>query len=291
MIEKYLNTPFALEPRFHSVQSALIMRRLARGEKALDLAEQMKERQAPYETGPMGGFYDENGSYHRFEKAMAKGGQTVAVIPIMGVMTRYGDMCSYGSEDIASWIMEANAMESVAGIVLEINSPGGQVDGTELLGEVVRQSQKPVVGFVAGMAASAAYWVASQCREIVMESETSSEVGSLGVLCMHMDVSGMLEKEGVRFTIIRADGSEDKARFNDYEGLSDELLAEVKASMNPIRASFIKKVKAGRPGIADDVFSGKMFNGKDALKRGMADRIGFLGDAVNRAALLASRAA
>lgn len=153
MIEKYLNTAFALEPRFHSVQSGLIMRRLARGEKALDLAEQMKERQAPYETGPMAGFWDENGSYHAFGKAMAKGGQTVAVIPIMGVMTRYGDMCSYGSEDIASWIMEANAMESVVAIVLEINSPGGQVDGTELLGEVVRQSQKPVVAFVAGMAA------------------------------------------------------------------------------------------------------------------------------------------
>ena len=291
MIEKYLNAPFALEPRFHSANANLIIRRLARGEKALDLAEQMKERQAPYQTENLAGFYGDDGIWHPFGLRGAKNGQAVAVIPIMGVMTRYGDMCSYGSEDIAGWIMEANAMESVAAIVLEINSPGGQVDGTELLGEVVRQSKKPVVAFVAGMAASAAYWVASQAREIVMESETSSEVGSIGVLCMHMDVSAMLEKEGVKISIIRSSGSEDKARFNDFEGLSDELLTEVQEGMNPIRASFLKKVKAGRPGIADDVFSGKMFNGKDALKRRMADRIGFLGDAVNRAALLAAKAA
>ncbi len=286
MIEQLISKAWALEPRFHTTNTNLILRRLAKGEPALEISD---EKRGPYASEPLAGFRDMNGVYHPWDKAASKG-RTVAVIPIMGVMSRYGDLCSYGTEDIASWIVEANSMEDIAAIVLEINSPGGQVDGTELLGEVVRQSQKPVVAWVAGMAASAAYWVASQAKEIVMESETSSEVGSIGVLAVHVDAAAYYEKEGFKVSIIRADGSEQKALFNDVEPLSEDVLKETKASLNPIRAAFLKTVKAGRPKISDDVFTGQMYNGKDALKKGMADRIGFLGDAINRAAFLASRA-
>lgn len=286
MINQLISKSWALEERFHTVQANLIMRRLANGEEALVIPE--AEKPAPYDSGPLAGFFDGQGNYYPWNKAAARG-RTIAIIPIMGVMTRYGALCSYGSEDIASWIIQANQMDEIAAIVLEINSPGGQVDGTELLGLVVKQSQKPVVAWVAGMAASAAYWVASQAREIVMESESSSEVGSIGVLAMHVDASAFYEKEGLKVTIVRADGSESKALFNDVEPLSEDVLAETKAALKPIRDAFISTVKEGRPGIAGDVFDGKMFNGKDAIKRKMADRIGLLGDAVNRAAYLAGR--
>ncbi|OIN55426.1 S49 family peptidase, partial [Arsenicibacter rosenii] len=198
-------------------------------------------------------------------------------------------MCSWGSEDIAGWIMEANNDPAISAIVLEINSGGGQVDGTQLLGEVVRASQKPVVAWVAGMAASAAYWVASQAREIVMESETTSEVGSIGVIAMHVDATKALEQEGYKVTIVRSDGSADKALFNSFEPLSEAVINDTKASLNLIRQTFEKTVKAGRPGISADVFTGKMYAGKDAIRLGMADRIGYLGDAVRRADLLARK--
>jgi len=286
MINQLISKSWALEERFHTVQANLIMRRLARGEQALVIPD--TEKPAPYATEPLAGFRDNNGIFHPWNKAAARG-RSVAIIPIMGVMSRYGDMCSYGSEDIAGWIMEANAMDEIAAIVLEINSPGGQVDGTEMLGQVVKQSQKPVVAWVAGMAASAAYWVASQASEIMMESETSSEVGSIGVLAMHVDASGYYEKEGFKVSIIRADGSEQKALFNDAEPLTEAVLSDTKAVLNPIRSSFVATVKSGRPKISDGVFSGKMYGGKEAIRLGMADRIGFLGDAVNRAAYLAGR--
>ena len=123
-----------------------------------------------------------------------------------------------------------------------------------------------------------------------MESETTSEVGSIGVLSMHVDASKFYEKEGYKINIIRSDGSEDKALYNSVEPLSAEVLAGVKSELNVIRGTFIKTVKSGRPGIADDVFSGKMYNGKEAIKKGLADSIGFLGDAVYRADLLARKA-
>jgi protease IV len=224
-------------------------------------------------------------SYNRLPKKDTKSGKVV-VVPIMGTMSRYGDYCSLGSEDMASFIQEANADATVSAIVLEINSGGGEVDGTEMLGKVIRNSEKPVVAWVAGMAASAAYWVASQCAEIVCESETSSAVGSIGVLSMHVDSSKAYEETGHKITIVRSDGSEDKALYNSIEPLNEAVLAMIKSSLNVIKDNFVKTVKSGRPNIASDVFTGKMFHGTEAKKRGMIDRFGSLDVAISRADLI-----
>lgn len=301
MIEQLISKTWALEPRFNEVQAALMLRKLSQGGSMAEMKaawDEQKAKHGPYlapsPPTPGGGasqasHVGADGKWKPWDLAQAKGGG-VAIIPMIGTMTRYGGMCSYGSEDFASWIMEANSLDYVSSIVLEMNGPGGEVDGTEMLGAVVKNSKKPVVAYVAGMAASAHYWVASQCREIIMESETTSEVGSIGVLSMHVDASKFYEKEGYKINIIRSDGSEDKALYNSIEPLSAELLSTVKAELNVVRGTFIKNVKAGRPGIADDVFTGKMYFGKEAIKKNMADSIGYLGDAVYRADLLARKA-
>lgn len=301
MIDALINKSWALEARFHNVQASLMLKRLQGGTGTAGLSDAFRaerEKHQPYFVIPAAYQDDQEDNYAKphagvsrnFNTVPSKSGH-VAVIPIIGTMTRYGGMCSYGSEDIASWIMEANAIDAVTAIVLEINSGGGEVDGTELLGAVVKQSKKPIVAYVTGMAASAAYWVASQCREIVMESPTTSDVGSIGVLAMHVDSSAFFEKEGHKVTIVRSEGSEDKALFNSVEPLDETILGTVKTELNLIRETFINTVKAGRPNISDTVFSGKMYPGKDAIKLGMADRVGYLGDAVYRADLLARKGA
>lgn len=279
MIANLISRTWALEEHFNNVMATQLLRtgnvtvRRNGGQLLRLTADEMK----PMAAAP---------GYNRLGRVATQSGQVV-VIPIMDTMSRYGDYCGWGSEDMAAWIAEANADGSVSGIVLEINSPGGDVDGTEMLGNAVKNSQKPVVAWVAGMAASAAYWVASQAREIVAESEVATRVGSIGVLAMHVDASAALEKEGYKVTIIRSDGSEDKALFNSVEPLGEDIVTNTKAELNQIRSQFIDIVKAGRPGIANDVFSGKMFSGKDAKKRKMVDRFGSLSDAVRRADLLA----
>lgn len=296
MLEAYVNTRFALEPAYHDRMAAVVLRRLNAGKKPFAATAGRKPPYGVQASEPLQGKTKSSGKKkaavsgydYMVSKVSTKSGM-VAVIPIMGVMSRYGDFCSWGSEDIANWVMEAGNDPNVSAIVLEINSPGGSVDGTEMLGEVVKSSQKPVVAWVAGMAASAAYWVASQAREIYMESETSSEVGSIGVLAMHVDASGWLEREGYKVTILRSDGSPDKALFNSYEPLSETVVNDAKASLNLLRDAFVKTVKAGRPGIAGDVFSGKMYAGKEAIGKKMADKIGALGDAIKRADLLARK--
>lgn len=297
MLDAYVNAKFALEPAYHDRMAAVILRRMEAGKKPFSI--KLADRKAPYAVSSAGEPLQGKtkggkksaavpGYDYMVSKVSTKSG-IVAVIPIMGVMSRYGDWCSWGSEDIANWVMEANNDPNVSAIVLEINSPGGSVDGTEMLGDVVKASGKPVVAWVAGMAASAAYWVASQTREIYMESETSSEVGSIGVLAMHVDATGWLEKEGYKVTILRSEGSPDKALFNAYEPLSETVVNDAKASLNLLRDAFVKTVKAGRPGISGDVFTGKMYAGKEAIAKKMANKIGALGDAIKRADLLARK--
>jgi protease-4 len=278
MIAELISKTWALEPRLHDAMAS----RLLQAQDFEKLVATWKAQRELHSPSFIGGHRDMNGNYVAWDIAKGKAGY-VAVLPLIGTMSRYGGFCSHGSEEVASWIAEANATENITSIVLEINSGGGDVDGTELLGQIVKQSKKPVVAYVAGMAASAAYWVASQCSEIIMESGTTSEVGSIGVLSMHVDSSKAYEAAGHKVTILRSDGSEDKALYNSVEGLTPEIVASVKADLNSIRSTFIKTVKTGRPGIDNSVFSGKMYWGNDAIKLGMADKIGFLGDAVKRA--------
>jgi protease IV len=270
---------WALEPRFHNRMAMAVLA------GKLDLSN-FPDKKEPYfaSATPSASYYYEK----QVPKVKSKSG-LVAVIPLMGTMSRYGDFCGWGTEDIGGWLLEAYADDSVSAVVLEINSPGGSVDGTELLAAIIGQRNKPVIAYVTGMAASAAYWIASQCDEIIMETAISSEVGSIGVLATHVDASAYYEKEGYKVTIIRAEGSEDKALFNSIEPLSPELFDEVRAEMKPIRERFIEVVNQGRPGIDQSAFGAKMFNGKTAIKMKMADRVGFLGDAVYRADLLARK--
>lgn len=281
---------WALEPRFHNRMALAVL------SGKLNLS-QLEDKKEPYFATPEPSITDvssgKSASYYyerQVPKLKVKSG-LVAIIPVMGTMSRYGDFCGWGTEDIGGWLLEAYADDSVSAIVLEINSPGGSVDGTELLGEIINQRNKPVIAYVTGMAASAAYWIASQCDEIIMETAISSEVGSLGVLATHIDASAYYEKEGYKITIVRAEGSEDKALFNSVEPGTPELFEAVRAEMKPIRDRFIEVVTTARPDIDKSVFNAHMYNGKTAIKLKMADRIGFLGDAVYRSDLLARKAA
>lgn len=287
MLHQLLTEKLAIEPRLHERLAMLVLA------GKIDFNAIQANRAEPYFEREILGFDDDDyrpsgSAYSRLTKVKTSDG-LVAIIPIDGTMSRNGDYCSWGTEAIGSWLMEAYSDPSVSGVVLKANSGGGSVDGTELLAEVVRQRTKPVVSLVTGMAASACYWVISQSDHIVMESASASEVGSIGVLAMHVDMSAAYESAGYKVTIIRADGSESKALFNSHEPLSKEVEDSVKAEMKPIRSDFIKQVKSGRPKITDNsIFSGGMYNGSASVKNGMADSIGFLGDAIARVGKLKS---
>ncbi len=212
-------------------------------------------------------------------------------IAISGGMTKNGDLCAYGTRHYVQMIEAANNSKNVDAILLEMDTPGGSVDGTEELGLAVKNSQKPVVVFGDQMVASAGYWVASQASEIVANQYNDTEFGSIGVLYVHENWAKRIEEKIGSVKIFRAPQSVDKARVNPIEELTEEQEAEITAELKTIASKFISTVKAGRKGKLntgeENIFTGKMYSREKALEMGMIDAIGTREDAIERAAALA----
>lgn len=210
----------------------------------------------------------------------------VGILPIKGAMSRNGEMCSYGNDSLMRWLDILTRDEQTRAIVLDINSPGGTVDSTRAFADAVRAANtiKPVVSWTP-FAASAAYFVGSQGRELIVEDQLVGGVGSIGVLMVLTNQSAALEKQGIQVEILRADGSQDKALVNGVEPISDQTRAELKDMLNACRNEFVGYVRRGRAGklTSNEVFSGKMYTASDAVRLGLADRKGSRAQAIQRA--------
>ena len=215
----------------------------------------------------------------------ARQAASVAVIPIHGVLTHRPSLMSMmlgGSTtvEIASAVRQAAASARATSIVLDIDSPGGSVEGIQELAEVIARAarQKPVIAVANSTAASAAYWLASQATEIVVTP--SGMVGSIGVIAMHTDRSRAEDAAGRTHTIVQS--SRFKSEGNPYRPLDTEAHAEVQRMVDSYHEDFVQAVAAGRGVPASTVRSrfgqGRMMRARDALQAGMVDRVASLDD-------------
>jgi signal peptide peptidase SppA len=155
-------------------------------------------------------------------------------------------------------------------VVLDFNSPGGTVGGVEEAAEVVRNlaKEKKVISYVAPgrMAASAAYWVASQATEVVVAP--SAKVGSIGALVSWVDRTKQLEQLGLRVEVLRA--GKHKAGFVPGTTVSDEEKEIMQAAINEVHSRFKTAVKSVRKGVAAESMEGQVFTGREAVAKGLA---------------------
>lgn len=176
---------------------------------------------------------------------------------------------------IAAEFEQALADPNVKGILLEIDSPGGTVYGVPELARQIRaaRGQKPIIAVANAEAASAAYYLASQADEVV--ATPSGQVGSIGVIYLHTDLTGAAEQQGVKFQIFRS--QDRKADVNPYETLSEAAAADIQAKVDAYDAMFVRDVARGRgvsvEKVRADFGAGRMFLAADALKAGLIDRI------------------
>lgn len=210
---------------------------------------------------------------------------SVAVIPLKGPLMKEDQYCGpAGMATIGSILKAADRHRDISAIVLHIDSPGGTVDGTADLADIVAGLEKPVVAFADGLMASAALWIGSAADE-VMASGGKAEIGSVGVMLSFADVQPAYEKLGVKFHSIVSSLSEEKNRlFNDVrEGKYDEYRKEV---LDPLARDFIAAMKRNRPGAKEGELTGKLFFAEE-VQGTLVDSIGTLEDAVRKAASLA----
>lgn len=225
----------------------------------------------------------------RKETAVRAGGGAIAVIPFYGVVVQHGatvDQTSGGglvsSERTAYAIRSAIADDTVSGIVLDIDSPGGSVFGTQELADTILEAkaQKPIYAVANSLAASAAYWVGSQATKMFVTP--GGAVGSIGVYMAHEDVSKALESLGVKVTEITS--GKYKAEGSPYEPLSTDAKAYMQGMCDAYYASFTKAVAKGRGvpigQVRDGMGQGRVLVAGDAQAAGMVDGVATFNDVI-----------
>ena len=208
----------------------------------------------------------------------------VAVIPVVGSLVRRtmglepaSGFTSYA--EIAGMVDAAIADPSVEGIVLDIDSPGGEAGGVFELGERIRAADgvKPVWAIASDTAFSAAYAIGCAASRLLV-SRTGG-VGSIGVIAMHVDQTARDAQQGYRYTPITA--GDHKNDFSPHEKLGPEAHARLQAEVDRLYSMFVDHVAAMRKLDADAVRATEagIYFGMDAVTAGLADAVGSL-DAV-----------
>lgn len=173
----------------------------------------------------------------------------VALIPVKGTLThRLGSIRPYSGMTGYDGIRQAfnTAMDdaSVKAIVLDINSPGGEVSGCFELADVIYAARgiKPVWAICDDMAFSAAYAIASAASRIIVPR--TGGVGSIGVVCMHVDYSKALEKAGIEVTLIQYGAQ--KTDRAEVKPLSSPAQKRLQADIDAVGEIFVETVARNR---------------------------------------------
>lgn len=211
---------------------------------------------------------------------------SIAIVNLSGTMTKNGTWCNYGTQDIADQINEAATSEQISGIVLQIDSPGGCADAVAPLARAIQGAQQAGKAVVAccDLCASAAYYAATYCDEIMADNNISAEFGSIGVMISFRDYSKMEESAGIKTHTIYSNLSDYKNKpYSDaLAGNYDLVKTE---SLDPMAQKFQAQVESQRQHLnkkCDGILSGRMFYAEDAVKNGLIDSIGSMQDAINR---------
>jgi len=219
-------------------------------------------------------------------------GPRIAVIPVQGVLALHPQSLGASVEEIDQDITAALADPRVDGILLDMDSPGGTVPGIPELGAKILAGRavKPIVALANGLAASAAYWLASAAHEIIVTP--SGEVGSIGVYMLHEDWSKNLDQEGIAITAISA--GKYKTEGAPWAPLSAEAEANMRERVDEVYGWFIKAVAMGRKAesqkaVREGYGQGRVLGAVQAVKANLADRIGTFDDAVGRVAARVER--
>lgn len=202
----------------------------------------------------------------------------VAVLPITGPIFRYANLFSEISGGTSVQVLATDfraALDDpdIAGVVLEIDSPGGTIAGVSEFAEMVASAEKPVVAYISDMGASAAYWIASAADEVVIRD--TARAGSVGVVVTVRTDSraGTLQIVSRQSPRKRLDVSTDDGR------------AEVQNIVDATAQVFIEAVARYRDVTPETVIErfgqGAVLVGAQTIEAGMTDRLGALEEIIS----------
>lgn len=292
VLAEVLQSPWAILPeKLHAIAGVLSFRAAGNRLTEQEITERIgatRTDREPYVVGAQA----------RAAGKPASSAKGIAVLPVYGVIgpkasafERASSGGGTGIDALTQAFRAALASADIGTIVFDFDSPGGSVFGVaELADEIyAARGQKKIVAQVAPLAASAAYWLACSCSEIVMTQ--SGQAGSIGVFTAHTDMSAALATEGLKVTLVSA--GKFKTEGDPSQPLSDEAKAAIQNRVDQYYSAFVAGVARGRAVTQANVRTGfgegRVVSAADALAMNMADRIATLDQTIEQ--LLGGRAA
>lgn len=202
----------------------------------------------------------------------------IAEIPIQGVigkgLSKIEKSCgAVGCEDITSNLQAALSDPAVKGILLNISSPGGTVNGTPETAAAIRMAseRKPVVAFTDTQMASAAYWMGSQADMII--ASPSASVGSIGVYSAFVDQSRRAEMLGYKVELVKNKEGTFKGAGYPGTALTDAQRENMQECVDQIFSMFSGDVQMKRT-VPKGAMRGQSFLASEARSQGLIDDVG-----------------
>lgn len=193
-------------------------------------------------------------------------------------------------QEVVSQLRKAQKDPEVKALVLKINSPGGSVTASDILyNEIVAFKQKTkvkVVVVMMGVAASGGYYISLPADYIL--AHPTSITGSVGVLFLRPDVAGLMDKIGIEVEVSKTGKNKDMG--SPFRQATAEERQIIKDMSDQLGKRFLDRIAEHRkidPERMKEISSARIFLAEDALKLGMVDRVGYIGEAVNLAKKLA----
>ncbi|MBQ0139642.1 MAG: signal peptide peptidase SppA [Kurthia sp.] len=212
----------------------------------------------------------------------------IAVLKVDGTIQDTGEESLFGStgynhQQFLKQLDDIKEDTNVKGVVLEVNSPGGGVIESKQIYEKIITIQKsrgiPFYVSMGSMAASGGYYISAPADKIFVDEETLT--GSIGVIMQSMNYSKLAEKYGVEFETIKTGPYKDIMSGSREMTEGDRKILQ--SMVDDSYQRFLKVVSDGRDMPMDavkKVADGRVMNGTQAVKAGLADDFGYLDDVI-----------
>jgi signal peptide peptidase SppA len=229
---------------------------------------------------------DEMDDAARSQKPYLVTPEGVAIIGVSGTLVKKASWLDAASgmqsyESIRADFQDAVRDPRILGILLDVDSPGGEVGGLfDLADEIYNaRAEKPCMAISDDDAFSAAYAIASSAQRLFVTR--TGGVGSVGVIALHLDQSGFDEKAGRKYTAIYAGAR--KNDFNPHEALSGSAKDELQSEIDRLYDMFVGTVARNRemkPALVRNTEAG-LYYAEKAISAGFADQVGTFDDALD----------
>lgn len=207
--------------------------------------------------------------------------EAAGIVTIRGPLAQraIADMCGYvdGYDAVAARFEAALADQAIDAVVVDIDSPGGDVAGLEQAVEAMRKAQarsgKPVFVYVNECAASAAYWIAAAIATEGISLPPAAMVGSVGCIGGIVDETKALEQDGIEVTLVRyPEGKAESHPAGPVKPLAEERL---KGRVTAAGKRFVAAMAQARGLSAEQIegLNGGLAEGQQAVREGLADRV------------------